>query len=115
MAFVLIPNDDVKISVGDIEPVTVDFSFKLRQLDSEVLIATGLNVDEGAVYLADITDETINGSPFYYGKTNRQVAASNAVQFTAQGTNPGIANITITVQTDLGRKFIRTLYLEVVE
>ena len=111
MAFLKIRSNK-KISVGDIELVVIDYTFKLKP--SETLISANLSVSEVTGFLASITDEALNSSTFVFGDSNRTVAANHAVQFTVQGSSSGTSKITVSVDTNLGRRFVRTLELQVV-
>jgi len=111
MAFIKIPSNK-KISVGDIELVVVDYTFKLKS--GETLVSANLSVAEVTGFLASITDEEINATEFVFGDSNRTVAVSHAVKFSVEGASAGTANITISVDTSLNRRFVRTLELQVI-
>lgn len=111
MTFLKIPSNK-KISVGDIELAVVDYTFKLKP--GETLVSANLSVSEATGFLASITDEEINSTEFVFGDSNRTVAVSHAVKFSVEGTGAGTANITVSVDTSLNRRFVRTLELQVV-
>ena len=111
MTFLKIPSNK-KISVGDIELVVIDYTFKLKS--GETLVSANLSVAEVTGFLASITDEALNSATFIFGDSNRTVAIDHAVQFTVQGSSAGTSRITVSVDTSLGRRFVRTLELQVV-